>query len=59
MPKLSEEVVKQKVFLNSLETCEYISGYETIQASSLTTPIDLMNTICTHFEKGIPDRAKK
>lgn len=41
------------------QTRKYISGYETIQASSLTTPIDLMNTICTHFEKGIPDRAKK
>lgn len=41
------------------QTRKYISGYQTIQASSLTTPIDLMNTICTHFEKGIPDRAKK
>lgn len=33
MPKLSEEVVKQKVFLNSLETCEYVSGYETAQST--------------------------
>lgn len=29
MPKLSEEKIKQKVFSNSLNTCEYLSGYET------------------------------
>lgn len=33
MPKLNEENIKQKVFLNSLKTCEYISGYENVQST--------------------------
>ena len=28
MPKLNIETIKQKVFVNSLNTCEYVSGYE-------------------------------
>lgn len=28
MPKLNIETIKQKVFINSLNTCEYVSGYE-------------------------------
>ena len=32
MPKLSEEKIKQKVFSNSLNTCEYISGYQSVQS---------------------------
>ena len=29
MPKLTNEEIQQKVFQNTLETCDYISGYET------------------------------
>ena len=32
MGKLSIETIKQKVFLNSLETCEYLSGYENVNS---------------------------
>lgn len=28
MPKLSEEIVSQRVFENSLNTCEYVAGYK-------------------------------
>lgn len=29
MPKLTKELLQEKVFKNSLETCDYISGYKT------------------------------
>jgi 5-methylcytosine-specific restriction endonuclease McrA len=32
MGRLSIETIKQKVFLNSLETCEYLSGYENVNS---------------------------
>ena len=32
MPKLTIETIKNKVFENSLQTCEYISGYETTKS---------------------------
>lgn len=33
MPKLKEEEIQQKVFQNTLETCDYISGYETANST--------------------------
>lgn len=33
MPKLTEEKIKQKVYENSLQTCEYVSGYENFQST--------------------------
>jgi hypothetical protein len=33
MPRLNEEIIKDKVYQNSLETCIYISGYETAQST--------------------------
>lgn len=32
MAKLTNEQINQKVFENSLETCEYVSGYETVMS---------------------------
>ena len=32
MPKLNINTVKEKVYNNSLQTCEYLSGYETTQS---------------------------
>ena len=32
MGRLSIETIKQKVFLNSLETCEYLSGYKNVNS---------------------------
>lgn len=58
MPKLSEEVVKQKVFLNSLETCEYISGYETAQSTIKVRCIVHNLTFETKYENVRRDNRK-
>ena len=33
MAKLTDEIVNQRVFENSLNTCEYVSGYETANST--------------------------
>ena len=33
MPRISDEIINQRVYENSLKTCVYISGYETAQST--------------------------